>query len=155
MNMILVKVINFFEKMVAILKAIWLVAVTIIGLPILMSLAVTNEGSWANFATSVAVVTWLIGGVVLALVWLTAIDDHPIERSSGVKIAIVLSVHAISMPILAPMPLSTAIMAIEVGWLAGILTGSSLAILYWLAARKLFPKFKAWNSATLQEYASS
>ena len=155
MKMILVQVINFFKKMVAVPKAIWLVAVVIIGLPILMSLAVTNEGSWANFATSVAVVTWLIGGVILILAWLTEIDDHPIERSSGVKIVIVISVHVISMLILAPIPLSTAIMALEVGRMAGILTGSSLAILYWLTARKLFPKFKIWNSATPQEYASS
>ena len=117
MNMIVVKVINFFEKMVAIPKAIWLVAMVIIGLPILMSLAVTNEDSWANFATSVAIVAWLIGGVILSLVWLTEIDDHPIERSSVVKIAIVLSVHVISMLILAPIPLATAIMAWRsVGW---------------------------------------
>ena len=152
--MILVKVINSFEKVVAIPKAIWFVAGVIIGLPILMSLAVTNEGSWANFAASVAVVAWLIGGVVLALAWLTEIDNHPIERSSGVKIAIVISVHVISMLILAPIPILTAIMAVEVGWLAGILTGSSLAILYWLATRA-FPKLKVWNSATPQEYASS
>ena len=155
MNMIVVKVINLFEKMVAIPKVIWLVAVVIIGLPTLMSLAVTNEGSWADFAASVAVVAWLIGGVILSLVWLTEIDDHPIERSSGVKIAIVISVHVVSMLILAPIPLATAIMALEVGWLAGILTGSSLALLYWLTARKLFPKFKVWNSATPQECASS
>ena len=115
--MIVVKVINFFEKMVAIPKAIWLVAMVIIGLPILMSLAVTNEDSWANFATSVAVVAWLIGGVILSLVWLTEIDDYPLERSSVVKIAIVLSVHVISMLILAPIPLATAIMAWRsVGW---------------------------------------
>ena len=152
---ILSKAISFFEKIVAIPKAIWLVAVGIIGLPILMSLAVTNEGSWADFATSVAVVAWLIGGVILTLVWLTAIDDHPMERSSGVKIAMVISIHVVSMLILAPIPLATAIMALEVGWLAGILTGSSLALLYWLTARKLFPKFKLWHSATLQEYVSS
>ena len=150
MNMILVKVTSCFEKVVAIPKAIWFVAGVVIGLPTLMSLAVTNEGSWANFATSVAVIAWLIGGVVLTLTWLTKIDGQLIGHNPWIKMTIVILVHIAPMLILAPMPLLTAFIAVKVGWLAGILTGSSLAILYlcwyWPLPQE-FPKLKVWNSA--------
>ena len=145
MNMMFIKIANLFEKVFALPRTLWFFAVVVIGLPILTSVAITSEAGWAPVITGIVVIAWIIGAGVLAYAYTTPIEDSLKEYSEGVQRAMLGTIIVLSALILAPIPILTIVMAIEVGRLAGIATGSCLAILYWLLPR-VFPKLRFWDS---------
>ena len=154
MNMIFIKVANLFKKAFALPRTLWFFAGVVIGLPILMSVAITSKGVWAAVIAGIVAVVWLAGVDILGYTLSTHFEASLKEYSAGVQWAMLFTIIALSVLILAPIPILTIVMALEVGRLAGIATGSCLAILYWLLLR-IFPKLKFWDSTNSQECASS
>ena len=149
-----IKIANFFEKMFALPRTLWFFAVVVIGLPILTSVAITSKGIWAAVILGIVTLAWIVGVGVLCYAFSAPIEGSFKEYSEIVQWAMIFAILALSKLILAPIPILTIVMATEVGRLAGIATGSSLAILYWLLPR-VFPKLRFWDSTDPQECASS
>ncbi len=153
MNTMFIKIANFFEKMVALPRTFWFFAVVVIGLPILTSVTITSQGLGAAIIASIVAITWVVGIAMLAYAIEAPLKEME-TYSAGARYGVSLTILTLSTLILAPIPALTIVMALEVGRLAGIATGSCLATLYWLLLR-IFPKLKFWDSTDPQECASS
>ena len=153
MNTMFIKIADFFEKVFALPRIFWFFAVVVIGLPILTSVTMTSKSLGAAIIASIVAITWVVGIAMLACTIAAPLKE--IETySAGAQWGVSLTIITLSTLILAPIPALTIVMALEVGRLAGIATGSCLAILYWLLLR-IFPKLKFWDSTNPQECASS
>ena len=147
MDIIVVRIANFFEKLLFIPRKLRLIPVVAIGLSILTSMAATSESTWGLITRAVAALAWVGGIVILILAYGLTVVDKKIEHYDPLaQMATGMTICCLVALIIAPIPILTIVMAIAVGRPAGIATGSCLAILYWYQLLpRIFPEFKFWD----------